>query len=1349
MKKQSLSLFRRGGLASKLFSFGKNRRARRASREARSSTFRFESLESRMMMDGAAATSLPTYDPNSNFHIHFDLWIWANGQRIHIPAHVGDTVGIHTHEAGVTDSSSEAADLAGDIHTIHVHPGPRSTYVKLDDFLAAWRTDPDVAERNANASVSATQMFGNTANNTSAVRMFVNGERNTEFGDYLVKDGDAVVLVYGSNPVVTVNTNFGTIPVELFSQATPITVDNFLDYANAGDYNGSFFHRYVPGFVMQGGGFSSPSNTFTNASQFTAIPTNAQIQNEFGISNKPGTIAMAKLGGNPNSATNQFFINLADNASNLDNQNGGFTVFGQILDRSILEEATQFTPTNAQPSVSGGVYSAVPMAATNQLFRIQTVTGEGSVRGTYYKDTDKDGTQDTGEVGIAGVTIFADANNNGVLDSGEVTDVTDSAGDYGLFVQAGQYTIRAVAQGANVPTGTSASGQTVIVQMGSTIDNIDFGAIPAQVKYRYEVTDVNGNALTGNIDVGTEFLLRVYVQDLRATAPSDRFGVFAAYEDVVYDATRVTPVGNVTFVSPYINGQSSSSATSGLLDEVGSFQDGFSPLGRDEILQFTQRFRATRSGAAVFSGNGPDVTPLHNILLMGQSAAVPTDEVTYGTATVTVNSAADPKSDSFNFDEDSTNRTLDVLANDGPAGTVANLTILSVTAPSRGGTVTRASDNKSLIYTPLPNFFGEEVFTYTATDGDTPYTATAVVQVAPVNDTPDAVNDTFNVNEDSTSNLLDVLGNDLIAPDQNDPNEALRVTAVGTSAHGGTVTKSSSGTHVLYTPAANFTGVDTFTYTVGDRSGSNSLADTATATVTVSAVNDPPIAGNDSVTVVEDSDTTEINVLTNDNTAGDPNETVSLQSVTQGNQGGTVTLVASTQRVQYKPKANFTGTETFTYTINDGNGGTAIGTVTATVTNVNDPPTAVNDSITVVKEAADTVVNVLANDTFAPDPAESLSVTAVTQGTQQGIVTLTGGQVKYRPKAGFTGTETFTYTISDGNGGTATGTVSVEVKDYIPSNITGNVYMDLDGDGVKDTGEQPIAGVAMRLQGTDSFGVTVNRTTSTAADGTYFFRDLAPGNYTVVQTQPAFLQDGVETAGTGGTVAANDQIAIQLAQNVTASANNFAERGRAATFVRIRDLFASTPVQGMLTAISSSGDQVWTSFGRDWPTPAAADVSLDTTLHNLEVNLQPTSTGSFQMATIPVTSDKVQFLGYDGSQQLYRVIAPYSALTFQPVTTNNTTTNNGASGEGEANLQNSALAASFFTSARVASENEAEGEQSTSTTAIGANPVYGIDALFAQLASASIDDDRDRVLWAPADETAAAVDQVIAQENWN
>jgi peptidyl-prolyl cis-trans isomerase A (cyclophilin A) len=122
----------------------------------------------------------------------------------------------------------------------------------------------------------------------------------------------------------------GIINIVLFDQTVggaPLTVQNFQNYVSAGSYTNSFIHRSIPNFIVQGGGF-----TYNN-STLTTIPTNAPVQNEFSSqrSNIRGTIAMAKLGSDPNSATDQWFFNLADNSSNLNNQNGGFTVFGQAL----------------------------------------------------------------------------------------------------------------------------------------------------------------------------------------------------------------------------------------------------------------------------------------------------------------------------------------------------------------------------------------------------------------------------------------------------------------------------------------------------------------------------------------------------------------------------------------------------------------------------------------------------------------------------------------------------------------------------------------------------------------------------------------------------------------------------------------------------------------------------------------------------------------------------------------------------------------------------------------------------------------------------------------------------------
>jgi len=123
---------------------------------------------------------------------------------------------------------------------------------------------------------------------------------------------------------VTLKTVMGDVIIELYDDVTPETVVNFLNYVRDGDYNSSFIHRVDPDFIIQGGGFTFIDDVAA------PVPTDPPVVNEPGISNLRGTIAMAKLGGDPNSATSQWFINLADNSGILDGQNGGFTVFGEV-----------------------------------------------------------------------------------------------------------------------------------------------------------------------------------------------------------------------------------------------------------------------------------------------------------------------------------------------------------------------------------------------------------------------------------------------------------------------------------------------------------------------------------------------------------------------------------------------------------------------------------------------------------------------------------------------------------------------------------------------------------------------------------------------------------------------------------------------------------------------------------------------------------------------------------------------------------------------------------------------------------------------------------------------------------
>jgi len=178
-----------------------------------------------------------------------------------------------------------------------------------------------------------------------------------------------------ANSVVRFSSNVGEIDMELFDTDTPLTVTNFLSYVNAGRYNQSFIHRSVPGFVVQGGGFGLSGNAVIS------VPTNAAVQNEPRISNLRGTVAMAKQPDNPNSATSQWFINLADNSAptaNLDTENGGFTVFARVLGNgmAVADRIAAF-PTYNVTAQLGGSFGELPLQnaalTTNNLILFSTV----------------------------------------------------------------------------------------------------------------------------------------------------------------------------------------------------------------------------------------------------------------------------------------------------------------------------------------------------------------------------------------------------------------------------------------------------------------------------------------------------------------------------------------------------------------------------------------------------------------------------------------------------------------------------------------------------------------------------------------------------------------------------------------------------------------------------------------------------------------------------------------------------------------------------------------------------------------------------------------------------------------
>ena len=381
------------------------------------------------------------------------------------------------------------------------------------------------------------------------------------------------------------------------------------------------------------------------------------------------------------------------------------------------------------------------------------------------------------------------------------------------------------------------------------------------------------------------------------------------------------------------------------------------------------------------------------------------------TATVTltvdaVNDAPEANDDAAATNEDAP-IAISVLSNDSDLEG-DSLTVISASAPSDGAAVVNA--NNTITYTPDADFNGADSFTYTIEDGNGGSdTATVTVDIAAVNDDPDAMDDAYNVDEDGA---LTVAALGVLANDTDTDGDTLTVTS-NTSASNGAVTVNADGSF-SYTPDADFNGADSFTYTIEDGNGGS---DTATVSITVDPVNDAPAAADQTVTT--DEDTGVAITVTADDTDGDTLGYVLVTSPANGSLGGTL------PDVTYTPDADFNGPDAFTFKTNDGQADSNVATVSITVNAVNDAPVANDDAATTDEDTAVTIP-VLANDTDVDGDTPSV---ASVGSPSNGLATLNpDGTVTYTPSANYNGSDSFTYTIGDGNGGTATATVSITVN---------------------------------------------------------------------------------------------------------------------------------------------------------------------------------------------------------------------------------------------------------------------------------------------------------------------------------
>lgn len=350
---------------------------------------------------------------------------------------------------------------------------------------------------------------------------------------------------------------------------------------------------------------------------------------------------------------------------------------------------------------------------------------------------------------------------------------------------------------------------------------------------------------------------------------------------------------------------------------------------------------------------------------------------------------------------------VSVLANDSdPDGDT--LTISSFTQPTHGAVTNNG--NNTLRYVSSANWNGSDAFTYTISDGKGgTATATVSVTVTPVNDAPDAVNDSATTDENIPVTVT-------VKDNDSDIDGDTLTVSLASNPSSGSAIVNSNGT-ITYTPNTGFKGSDSFTYRVNDGKGGT---DTATVSITVTMQNDPPTANDDSASTPEDIG---VNISVLDNDSDPDGDTLSITGFTQPAHGSVTNNGNGTLR--YVPSANWNGSDAFTYSISDGNGGSATATVSVTVTPVNDLPDAANDTATT---AQDTQVTIAVKNNDSDIDGDFLTV-GIAASPSNGTAIVNGnGTITYTPNTGFSGSDSFVYWVNDGHGGTDTATVNVTVS---------------------------------------------------------------------------------------------------------------------------------------------------------------------------------------------------------------------------------------------------------------------------------------------------------------------------------
>lgn len=713
---------------------------------------------------------------------------------------------------------------------------------------------------------------------------------------------------------------------------------------------------------------------------------------------------------------------------------------------------------------------------------------------------------------------------------------------------------------------------------------LDDDGAAAVMRIRLEVIDDQGNVVT-TVNVGEDFILRAFVEDLRI----DPAGVFAAYLDVTYDESLVTVGGDIMHGPEYGNGPSGDTTMAGVIDEVGSF-DGTEELGGGEFLLYILEFTASAAGTLDFVGNPADVSPDHDSLLFNRSTPVNPAEIDFVPATLVIAGAGGPQ---LSID--------DIQITEGDNGVQTGTLTVSLSSASDATVSVNYSTSEDTATADVD--FESTGGTITFEPGVT----TATIDVGVIGDTEIEGDETFfvNLSDPTGAEISDGQGVVTIIDDDAPTGPTLSI-----------------GDPQLPEGDA---GTTEFVFTV-------TLSEPSDEAVTVdfNTVDGTALAGEDyeeaSGTLTFEPGTTSqtITVLVNGDT--DPEEDETFEVVLSSPQNATISQGSAPGVIIDDDQPILPTLSIADPQLPEGNSGITDFEFTVTLSEASDQVVTV-DFATVAGTATANVDYNEANGTLTFEPGE----------TTQTIVVEVIGDFE------FEGDEIFDVVLSSPQNaaisqGSAMGIILNDDQEGGNATLSGLVYADVNNDGTKDETEDGIENVTVRLFRNDGGNPMLVQETSTAADGSYQFSNLAAGNYSIVEVHPAFFVDGIDANLEAPGTAQNDQfVNIEVQGSEDLVAYNFGERGLRAEFVTKGLFLSSTPSGRGLDARVMADGLIWHAFDEGFAgvlTAEATALTGDVALALFDVNMN-------LIASTPLSESPVlQFDGQLGSPYFLRVSGP-------------------------------------------------------------------------------------------------------------